>query len=113
MSQAKISLDLVNFAADRLVFIVKSDPGEAVARKTLEAMGLQFSIRSNCAKISLVGAGMRGAPGVAYRAHRCLHEAQVPVYHSTDSNITISCLIPACDLSKAVAAVHREFEMTD
>ncbi len=113
MSQEKISLDLVNFASDRLVFITKTDPGEKIARAVLDKLGATYQIRSGCAKISMVGAGMRGAPGVAFRAHRCLHQAGVEVFHSTDSNITISCLIPAADLSKAVGAVHREFEMLD
>ena len=111
MAEAGISLDLVNFAGDRMVFITPTNPGEQQARQAIEKLGLKFEIRSQCAKISLVGAGMRGTPGVAFRAHRCLLKAGVPVYHSTDSNITISCLIPAERLSKAVQAVHEEFDM--
>lgn len=111
MATAGISLDLVNFAGSRMVFITPTQPGEAMARTALDKLGVPYEIRSGCAKISMVGAGMRGTPGVAFRAHRCLHAAGVPVYHSTDSNITISCLIPDAMLSKAVKAVHDEFEM--
>lgn len=110
MTQREVNLDLVNLWDQRMVFIFRSQYLPQV-EDALKDLGYKYSIRSECAKISLVGAGMRGTPGVAYRAHRCLSGAGVEVFHSTDSNITISCLIPANKLRIAMDAVHKEFEM--
>jgi aspartate kinase len=111
MAARAINLDLINLWGDQMVFIFQSKPYLSKAEEALKQLGFPFQIRSDCAKISLVGAGMRGTPGVAYRAHRCLAAAGVDVYHSTDSNITISCLIPATKLRQAMEAVHEEFQM--
>lgn len=109
MAQREINLDLVNLCGDEMFFIFRTQPYQSKAQEALDGLGFPYSFRHDCAKISLVGAGMRGTPGVAYRAHRCLSAAGVLVYHSTDSNITISCLIGSDRLRQAIEAVHKEF----
>jgi len=111
MSARDINLDLVNVCGPQMYFIFRTQPYLAKAQEALDQLGFDYTLRNDCAKISLVGAGMRGTPGVAYRAHRCLSEAGVEVYHSTDSNITISCLIPSNRLRAAIEAVHKEFSL--
>lgn len=110
MAERDINLDLVNVCESQLYFIFRSQPWPQ-AQQALDQLGYPYVVRHDCAKISLVGAGMRGTPGVALRAHRCLARAGVEVFHSTDSNITISCLIPASKLRQAMTAVHREFDL--
>jgi len=110
MAEGGINLDLVNVCGPQMYFIFRTQY-LAQASQLLDALGCTYEIRNECAKISLVGAGMRGTPGVAHRAHRCLSEAGVEVFHSTDSNITISCLIPADKLRMAIEAVHKEFSL--
>jgi len=51
-------------------------------------------VREPCAKLSIVGAGMRGTPGVMAKVVKALTDAGVEIIHSTDSNITISVLVP-------------------
>jgi aspartate kinase len=109
MAAREVNLDLINLCGDQMYFIFRTQPYLAKAQEGLDQLGVPYQLRNDCAKISLVGAGMRGTPGVAFRAHRCLAEAGVEVYHSTDSNITISCLIPASMVRTAISAVHREF----
>lgn len=110
MSERGINLDLVNVCGPQMYFIFRTQY-LSQAEEVLKELGFSYVLRNECAKISLVGAGMRGTPGVAYRAHRCLSEAGVEVFHSTDSNITISCLIPADKLRAAIEAVHKEFSL--
>ena len=110
MSERGINLDLVNVCGPQMYFIFRTQY-LSQAEEALKELGFSSVLRNECAKISLVGAGMRGTPGVAYRAHRCLSEAGVEVFHSTDSNITISCLIPADKLRAAIEAVHKEFSL--
>lgn len=109
MAERDINLDLINLCGDQMYFIFRTQPYSGRAQEALEQLGYPFQLRHDCAKISLVGAGMRGTPGVAYRAHGCLARAGVEVFHSTDSNITISCLIPSTKVRNAIEAVHREF----
>ena len=109
MAERDVNLDLINLCGEQMYFIFRTQPYLTKAQEGLEKLGFPFQLRNDCAKISLVGAGMRGTPGVAFRAHRCLAQAGVEVYHSTDSNITISCLIPASMVRTAISAVHREF----
>jgi len=52
---------------------------------------------------------MRGVPGVMFRIHRALQSGGVELIHSTDSHITISCVVPEDHLARAACALHREF----
>ena len=110
LSQARISIDCVNVNAAGLFFIVK-DADLQSARDKLEPLPLAVRIRRECAKISIVGAGMRNTPGVIYRAVRALSLAGVPIIHSTDSNITISLLVPGSLAANAENALHEQFEL--
>jgi aspartokinase len=46
-----------------------------------------------------------------YRSVRALGRAGVPIIHSTDSNITISLLVPGELASVAQNALHAEFQL--
>lgn len=61
------------------------------------------------AKVSVVGAGMLGTPGVAARMFGALGRAGVNIDIVSTSEISISCLILRKDLDKAVQAIHDEF----
>lgn len=103
-----VSLDLINICPDALYFIVK----QAFIGKVegvLRALALRHSVRRDCAKISLVGVGMRGTPGVVGRIHAALRRAGISILHSTDSNITVSCLVDGECMQRAVEALHEEF----
>jgi aspartate kinase len=68
-------------------------------------------VRPHCAKLSIVGAGMRGTPGVMARVVRAVTEAGVEIIHSTDSNITISVLVPDDHAAGAEQALHDFFAL--
>lgn len=61
------------------------------------------------AKVSVVGAGMLGKPGVAARMFGALGRAGINIDIVSTSEISISCLILRKDLTKAVQAIHDEF----
>lgn len=106
LASAGLSLDLINLLVRRLYFIVRS---EALGSGVLDRLGFPFEVRQGCGKVSVIGQGMRGVPGVMLRIHRALRAAGVELLHSTDSHITISCLVPEEDLARAAEALHREF----
>lgn len=61
------------------------------------------------AKVSIVGAGMLGAPGIAARMFGALGRAGVNIDIISTSEISISCLIQQEDMDKAVQVIHDEF----
>lgn len=109
LAKAGVNLDLINITPSRCHAIVSTEAFQEKAEDVLKEMKIPYEATHHCAKISLVGAGMRGTPGVMAQILTCLHEADVTVLHSTDSNITISLLVSEGDVPLAVQALHRHF----
>ncbi|MBV9438983.1 MAG: aspartate kinase [Candidatus Eremiobacteraeota bacterium] len=108
IAERGISIDMIN-VNDAGVFFICDDDEAADVRPTLADLNLALRMRPHCAKISIVGAGMRGTPGVMYRVVKTITEADVEIIHSTDSNITISILVPADRAAIAEQALHDAF----
>lgn len=66
-------------------------------------------IETNVAKVSIVGAGMLGNPGIASRMFKALSKADINIDVISTSEISISCLIKAEKIKEAVNAIHSEF----
>lgn len=61
------------------------------------------------AKISIVGAGMIDAPGIAAKMFRALSDAGVNIRMISTSEIKISCLVAKKQANEAVKALHKVF----
>jgi aspartate kinase len=110
MAEAGISLDMFTPVGDALVFTVP----EAVldrAAEVVRSLGMLHTSHRGLAKVTLVGAGMHGVPGVMARIAEYLTAAGVDVYQSADSHTTISVLVPAEQAGLAVSALHEGFEL--
>lgn len=110
LADAGVSVDLINVSPDEKKFIITEDAAETVA-ETLNNLGVSVSIRSGCAKISVIGAGMRGMPGVMAKVVAALREAKVRILQTSDSHLTISVLTDEQDLERATKALHRHFKL--
>ena len=110
MADEGISLDMFTPIADTLVFTVPEDT-LADVRLTLARLGLRHDETPGLAKVTLVGAGMHGVPGVMARLAECLDTAGVNVLQTADSHTTISVLVHAEDARAAVEALHAGFEL--
>jgi aspartate kinase len=110
VAERGISIDMINVNAAGVFFVCDAENTEKV-REELRDLNLAVRIRPHCAKISIVGAGMRGTPGVMYRVVRSVSDAGVEIIHSTDSNITISVLVPEEDAQRAEQALHDAFHL--
>ncbi len=108
IAEAGVSIDMVNVNDAGLFFIVDDEQAETV-RPVLADLNLALRMRPNCAKLSVVGAGMRGTSGVMYRVVKTIAAAGVEIIHSTDSNITISILVAAEQAQAAEQALHDAF----
>ena len=61
------------------------------------------------AKISIVGAGMMSAPGIAAMMFEALYDAKINIAMISTSEIKISVLVDERDADRAVAAIHAKF----
>ena len=79
------------------------------AARLLRAEGYAVSITRPCAKVSIIGAGMRGVPGVMARVLGALQRAEAEILQTADSHTTISCLVRREQMERALRALHEEF----
>lgn len=84
------------------------------ARKVLEALQKEGRLsevlyNDQVAKVSVVGAGMLGIPGVASMMFGALGDAGINIDIISTSEISISCLISRNDIQKAVRVIHDTF----
>ncbi|MFD2759895.1 aspartate kinase [Lentibacillus juripiscarius] len=110
MAEAGISVDFINISPTGVIYTVP-DAHTEKAVHILETLGFYPEITENCAKVSAVGAGMTGVPGVASRIVQSLTNAGVQILQSADSHTTIWVLIHEQDLKTAVNALHDVFEL--
>ena len=110
MADAGVSLDMFTPIGDALIFTV-AEPVLDRAAEVIHALGLLHQSHRGLAKVTLVGAGMHGVPGVMARMSEYLVAAGVDVYQSADSHTTISVLVPAEQTDIAVAALHDGFAL--
>lgn len=110
VAAAGISIDQVTINQAGVAFVVEGDRGNEI-RGLLGDLNIAVRVREDCSKLSVVGSGMRDAPGVVHQVVDALSRVNVEIIHATDSNVTISILVPAGDAARAEAAVHEQFHL--
>lgn len=105
-----ISVDFINVHPHAVIFTVKdAEAGKAV--EILENMGFKAEVTPGCAKVSAVGAGMAGIPGVMAHIVEALTRHDIKILQSADSHTTIWCLVKKEDMEKAIQALHEQFKL--
>lgn len=112
IADAGISIDQVTINQAGVMFVVEGDRGTEI-RQLLGDLNLAVRVREACSKLSVVGAAMRYTPGVINGIVQALSEVNVEIIHCTDSNITVSILVPAADAQRAEQAVHDKFHLEE
>lgn len=77
--------------------------------KTLNCGALR--VNPAIAKVSIVGSGMIGQPGVAAKMFAALAQDGINIDTIATSEIKISCVISEADGVKALQAIHKAFEL--
>ena len=93
-----------------IVFTITRDDVN-LAKQVLEDLGKSMSIEEcvineNMAKVSIIGAGMLGQPGVAAKMFGILSDEGVNIEIISTSEISISCLVGEEHIKTAVRAIH-------
>jgi aspartate kinase len=70
-------------------------------------------VEENIAKVSIVGAGMIGRPGVAAKMFATLAGAGVNIQMISTSEVKVSCVVDGDQCHRAVAALRQAFEIEE
>ena len=118
LANAKINVDIILQSIGRgntkdISFTVARGDMERAASELEEHKGTigysEISITDKVAKVSIVGAGMMSAFGVAALMFEALFDAKVNIGMISTSEIKVSVLVDETDADRAVAAIHEKF----
>lgn len=108
MAQHGISVDLINVHPGQIMFTVNDEVADRAADK-LQECGYLPCVTGDCAKVSVVGGGMREVPGVMASFVEALAVNRIPILQTVDSHTSISALVKNQDVPAAVTALHEKF----
>ncbi|MDK2865907.1 MAG: aspartate kinase [Clostridiales bacterium] len=106
-----ISIDLINFLPNEKFFTVPMQYVKIITAIAAEG-GMMYTIVEDCSKITIIGPGIHGVPGVMRRVVKALHSAGVEILQTSDSYTTIACLIEQKHLQKALPVLHETFDLS-
>ena len=119
LANANVDVDMIiqsvrdiDGSNDILFTVAKTDLVEAtsVVESLKDEMGgFNYDVEINVAKVSIVGAGMLGSPGIAAGMFGALAKAGINIAAISTSEISVSCLIKESDVKLAVNAIHEHF----
>ena len=124
LAKANIDVDMIvqsvrdgETSVNDIVFtIAKPDLSQAkpILDSLIKDLGIEnVLIGENVAKVSAVGAGMLGHPGIAADMFSALGEAGINIEIISTSEISISCLVEGDKVKEAVRAIHAKFFPVD
>jgi aspartate kinase len=122
LAEAGVSVDVIvqNVSEDGrtdLTFTVaESDLKQAskIVRKVAGDVGCRDVVESGgVAKLSIVGTGMLGQPGIAAQMFRTLSEAGINIEMISTSEIRITCIVARKQVEAGVKALHRAFRLDE
>jgi len=120
LGKAGISVDVIvqnigrSGHTDLTFSVAESDLKAAVklVRAALKKIGARsIASASGIAKLSIVGTGMLGTPGIAGRMFRALADAGINIEMISTSEIRITCLVARDQVEKGVRVLHKTFEL--
>lgn len=110
LAKNNISVGCLNLHPELSMFSVFKDDVEKT-NTLLKKDGFEFVLHPDCAKVSVVGEGMRGVSGIMATFVAALAEKNITILQTVDSDTTISAIIKQEHLIEAVTALHKAFEL--
>jgi aspartate kinase len=105
---------IIRGVATRDIACTVAQADAADAKRVLDASAPQLGcgevvVDETIAKVSVVGVGMIGKPGVAAQMFNALAAARINIQMIATSEIKISCVVPQAQGIDALKTVHRAF----
>ena len=120
LSLNQINVDMVvqnislNGKETDMTFTIKSvdvKKTEKLIKQNKRISFRKLSYDNNVSKISIIGVGMITTPGITYRMFQALAKKKINIMVISTSEIKISVLILNKLAKKAIAALHKEFNL--
>ena len=120
LGKAGISVDVIvqnigrSGHTDLTFSVAESDLKAAVklVKTALKQIGAKsIASAGGIAKLSIVGTGMLGTPGIAGRMFRALADAGINIEMISTSEIRITCLVARDQVERGVRVLHKTFEL--
>lgn len=93
-----------------------ASPSVETQRELLASLGevivVKAELTEGCTMVSVVGDQSMQRPGLFAAALRTLDENQIPVLQTSDSDFSLSLLVPESDCLRAVKLLHERFDLT-
>lgn len=111
MANEGISVDFFNITPKAVIYtVIDKETDHAI--NILQDLGYDPIVNRHCAKVSTVGAGIMGVPGVTAKIVTALSERGIQILQSADSHTTIWVLVKEEDMIKSVNALHEAFNLS-
>lgn len=110
MATNGISVDFINVNPLGVAYTVHDRMADKAAG-ILQNLGYEPQLLPQCAKVSVIGAGIAGVPGVMAQIVEALTNEDIPILQSADSHTTIWVLVHEADMIRAVRALHQQFQL--
>jgi aspartate kinase len=120
LAKKNISVDMIvqstsQDGVNEIAFTVDKDTIQDT-KKIAEQIAVDIGAKkvttdTNIAKVSIVGAGMIGRPGIAAGMFKALADSGINIQMISTSEIKVSCIIDSKDGDKAVKAIHKAFDL--
>ncbi|MDC3173805.1 aspartate kinase [Candidatus Pelagibacter sp.] len=120
LSNNLINVDMVvqnisqNGQETDLTFTIKSDDlkkTEKLIQQNRNITYKKLTFDKNVSKVSIIGVGMITTPGITFRMFQALASKKINILVISTSEIKISVLISSKNVKKAIAALHKEFNL--
>jgi aspartate kinase len=120
LADAGVSVDVIvqnigrSGHTDLTFSVAESDlkAAEKIVRAAAKEVGAtRVQSAGGIAKLSVVGTGMLGTPGVAARMFRALADAGINIEMISTSEIRITCLVARDQVDRGVRILHEAFEL--
>lgn len=108
IADENISVHFIDVRPNETTFVVETKYSDVVA-EILSARGVKFQTSSDYAKVSVIGVGMTGKPGMMATVVDTLSDRDIAIFQSTDSQTSISVLVRREDEPEAVRSLHTAF----
>lgn len=72
---------------------------------------ITISLTEGCTMVSLIGGEGIRQPSVFFELLESLNDAKIPVLQTSDSELSVSVLIPESETARAVRLIHDQFEL--
>jgi len=120
LAEAGISVDVivqnvsVEGSTDLSFTVARTDLAKAlriVEPVAREIGAKQVQSSDNLGKVSVVGAGIQSAPGIAATMFRALYDARLNIEMISTSEIRITCIVDREKVEEAVRTLHATFQL--